>query len=198
LTPDDLNGKIRSVDRIIERGSIDTKEGPMSTIANAIERLESVLQRRHDFGIGTSRSVTTLVDGLHCSSEEGAWEISSDLPDSLGGSGSAPTPGVLLRSALGSCMAMSYQLRAARHGVELTSIRVTVEADSEISGMLLVDADAPPGYTELRCHVEIESKAEPGDVLRIIDEGDRLSPLLDVFVRTNVVRRTTSIRSGEN
>jgi uncharacterized OsmC-like protein len=94
-------------------------------------------------------------------------------------------------------MAMSYRLRAAKHGIELTSIRVTVEADSEIAGMLSCDATAPPGFTEIRYHVEIESSATPAEVTRVVDEGDRLSPLLDVFTQANTVRRTTSIRSSE-
>lgn len=168
----------------------------MNTIANAIERLEVAVERRCGFGVGTSRSVTTVIDGLRCSTEEGSWTTDSDLPAALGGNGEAPTPGVLLRAALGSCMAMSYRLRAAKHGVELTSVRVTVEADSELAGMLLVDASVPAGFTEVRYHVEIESPASPDEVAQIIDEGDRLSPLLDVFSRANALRRTMSIRSS--
>ena len=168
----------------------------MSTITNAIERLEAAVERRGDFGAGTSRSVTTSTDGLRCTTQEGPWSTLSDLPRAFGGSGSAATPSVLLRAALGSCMAMSYQLRAAKHGVELTSIRVTVEADSELAGMLSCDAPAPAGFTEVRYDVEIESPATPDEVIRVIDEGDRLSPLLDVFTRANTMRRTTSIRSS--
>lgn len=171
--------------------------GSVHTIASAIERLETAVERRSGFGVGTSRSVTLWKDGLNCSTKEGSWCVDSDLPGALGGSGSAPTPGVLLRAALGSCMAMSYVLRAAKHGVALTALRVTVEADSEIAGMLSCDATAPPGYTEIRYHVEIESPAPPDDVARVIDEGDRLSPLLDVFSRANTMRRTTSIRTSE-
>lgn len=168
----------------------------MRTIAMAIERLEAAVDRRSDFGAGTSRSVTTLTDGLRCTTQEGPWSTNSDLPGALGGGGSTATPSVLLRAALGSCMAMSYRLRAAKHGIELTSILVTVEADSEIAGMLSCDALAPPGFTEIRYHVEIESPATPDEVNRVIDEGDRLSPLLDVFTRANTMRRTTSIRSS--
>ncbi len=167
----------------------------MNTIATALDRLESALGRRADFGHSTNRSVTTLSAGLHCTTEEGQWAIDADLPQSLGGTGAAPTPGVLVRAALGSCLAMGYRLRAAKHGIELHSIRVTVDADSEVAGMLLCDTDAPPGYTELRYHVEIDSPAAPADVMRIIDEGDRLSPMLDVVARATTMRRTTSIRS---
>jgi uncharacterized OsmC-like protein len=166
----------------------------MNTIATAIDRLESVLDRRADFGHSTSQSVTTLVDGLRCSTEEGSWTLESDLGETLGGTGSAPSPGVLVRAALGSCLVMMYQLRAAKHGVELTSIRVLVETDSEIAGMLLRETASPPGYSEIRYQVDVESPAPRADVLRVIDEGDRLSPLLDVFMRTNSLQRTISIR----
>ena len=93
---------------------------------------------------------------------------------------------------------MTYRLRAARHGVELTSCRVSVEADSELAGMLFEEASAPPGYTEVRYHVEIESPDDPERVMAILDEGDRLSPLLDVFARVNTMRRTTDIRPSEH
>lgn len=168
----------------------------MNTIAGAIGRLEHAVEQRPGFGVGTSVSVTTMTDGLRCATEEGEFCTRSDLTRALGGEGSEPTPSVLMRAALGSCIAMSYRLRAARHGIELGSVRVTIEADSEIAGMLSCDASAPPGYTELRYHVDVESPASPDDVMRIIDEGDRLSPLLDVFTRANLAHRTTSIRPG--
>lgn len=169
----------------------------MSTIADSIERLETAVTRRRGFGVGTSRSVTTVSDAGRCTSSEGQWSVESDLSTALGGNGSAPTPSVLLRAAVGSCVALGYRLRAAKHRVELTSLRVTVEADSEIAGMLFCDSTAPPGYTEIRVHVDIVSAAPVDDVRRVLDEGDRLSPLLDVLTRANSVVRTTSIRSGE-
>jgi uncharacterized OsmC-like protein len=170
----------------------------MRDIGAAIERVEAAVSGRPGFGVGTAHSVTTLQEGLRCSASEGSWSIETDLSPILGGSGSAPTPGVLLRAALGSCMAMTYRMRAARHGVELTSCRVTVEADSELAGMLFCDASAPPGYSEVRYHVEVESPDDPDRLLAILDEGDRLSPLLDVFRRAHSIRRTTDIRPSEH
>jgi len=185
-----------SVDRPNEAdewGRVDVDQ-MVDDIGSAIERLEAAVVRRPGFGVGTSHSVTTLGEGLRCSTVEGAWSIEADLVPAMGGGGTAPTPNVLLRAALGTCMAMSYRLRAARRGVELTSIRVTVEADSELAGMLSCDAVAPPGYTEVRYHVEVESPDDPARVAAILDEGDRLSPLLDVFSRAITMRRTTEIR----
>lgn len=173
-----------------------SRRADATAVADAIERLEGLLERRPGFGRGTSTSVTTAGEGLRCSSEEGPWRVDSDMSKSFGGGDGAPSPGVLLRASLGSCLAIGYKLRAAKHGVELTSVRVTVEADSEVAGMLDTDAPAPPGWTEFRYHVEVESPAPATEVERVLDEGDRLSPLLDALARSNLLRRTTSIRTG--
>lgn len=165
-------------------------------IAGAIARLEGLLGRRPGFGRGTSTSVTTLREGLQCFTEEGPWHLDSDMSRAFGGSAAAPPPGVLLRASFGSCLAMGYRLRAAKHGVDLTSVRVTVEADSELEGMLTTDAPAPAGWTQFRYHVEVESAAPVAEVQHVLDEGDRLSPLLDALARTNTVLRTTSIRAS--
>ena len=161
-------------------------------IADALQRLNDTLARRRDFGHHTGSSVTTLVDGVRCSSEAGGWTIHSDLQPALGGERSAPTPTVLLSSALGACLAMGYQLRAAEQGIELTSVRVTVETDSDVRGMLRCDAAVPPGFTGIRYHVELESPAPRSEIERIVDLADRLSPVLDALTRANRVDRTVS------
>jgi uncharacterized OsmC-like protein len=162
-------------------------------IANSIERLERALASRPGFGIGTWRGVTTLTDGLRCTTEDGPWRIEADLTDRLGGSDSAPSPSALVRAALGSCVAMCYRLRAAKHGVPLASVRVTVETDSALAGMLQPDSGEAPGFRAIRYHVEVESTAPIDDVLRVIDEGDRLSPVLDDLSRANRAERTVEV-----
>jgi uncharacterized OsmC-like protein len=165
-------------------------------IAAAVSRLEAAVERRTGFGRATNTATITLADGLRCCSTEDAWSIDTDLPTGLGGSGSAPTPGVLLRAALGSCLAMGYRLRAARRGIPVRSIRVTVESDSEIDGMLCTTSTAPPGFTAIRYHVELDTHAPTEDIEALVDEADRLSPMLDAIGRANRLCRSLSIVDG--
>lgn len=165
-------------------------------IGVALDRLENATTKRPSLGIGTERSITTITDGLRCTSEEGAFRFETDLPDSMGGDGSGPSPGVLGRAALGSCLAMGYRMRAARLGVELTSLSVEIEADFDVVGMLSLESAARPGYSEVRYHVSVESSAPEADVLRVLDEGDVLSPYRDVFSDRTPMKRTVSIRSA--
>ncbi|MGF1599210.1 MAG: OsmC family protein [Acidimicrobiales bacterium] len=165
-------------------------------IGEALTRLEHAIERRPEFGRSTICSTTTLVDGLRCVSREGDVSIESDLGAALGGEGAGPTPSALVRAALGACLTMGYRLRAARHGVPVDSIRVEVETDTAIGGMLDPDAAFPAGFIEIRYRVEIDSPAPGGRVERLIEEADRLSPVLDAVVRPNRVTRRPGPPAG--
>lgn len=167
-------------------------------IVTALARLRAAAADRAGFGRGTATSVSTLNAGLRCSTTERTLSIATDLAPALGGEGGAPSPSALARAALGACLAMGYRLRAAELGIELTSVRVTVEADSDVRGMLDPAAGVPAGFTAVRYHVEIASPAPAADVTRLVELGDQLSPVLDLVARPHAVTRTVAIAGAEH
>ncbi len=158
----------------------------------AVTRLEGAVQRKPTLGSSTMVSTTTSTDGLRCVSQEGGHAVETDLGPVLGGDDSGPTPSALLRAALGSCLTMGYRLRAARNGIHVDGIRVEVATDSAIGGMLDLDSAYPPGFLEIGYRVEIDSPAPVEAIERLVDEADRLSPVLDAVTRTNRVTRLPS------
>ncbi len=181
-----------------EQRKAETRDDSRQVIRTALKRLDSAVERNPQFGVSTDRSIVTMDAGLRCSIEEGSWRLEADLSESIGGTGSAPTPGVYGRAALGSCLAMGYQLAAARLNVELTSVRVEIEADSELAGMLSRSSAAQPGYRAVRYHVVIESSAEAAAVQAVIDQADQLSPYRDVFASATPLQRTISINRPDD
>ena len=161
-------------------------------IAGALARLRDTVAARPGFGRHTARSTASLGDGVHCISTQDSWQIATDLPSALGGERSAPTPSQLVQAALGACLAMGYQLRAAERGIELTSVTVTVESDAELRA-LLSPQDLSPGFGALRYHVDIDSTGDPAEIEALVDAADRLSPVLADLTRPITVERTLSI-----
>lgn len=171
-----------------------TTERPGARIGPALQRLHDTVARRPGWGRSTAQAVATLGDGLRCRSVERSAVLESDLPAAFGGDASAPTPTELVRAGLANCLVLGYRLRAAELGVELTSVRVTVESESDLRGMLDPSSGVPAGFTGLRYHVEIESPAPASEIHRLVELGDRLSPVLDMLTRPQAVERTVSIR----
>jgi uncharacterized OsmC-like protein len=129
---------------------------------------------------------------LTCAIEEGPWTLPADMPVQLGGGGSAPTPGVYGRAALGSCLAVGYMLYAAKHRVPFAAIEVEIQTDYDDAGLLGV-GDAAPDYHEVRYTVSVESAAPDADVRRVLDEAERHSPYLHVFTRPQACRRIVHV-----
>ena len=156
-------------------------------------RIEGIVARRPDFGTDPDVSVTTLTGGVRCEAVEGEWTTASDLPSVLGGTGTGPSPGALMRASLGACLAMGYKIRACRLGVDVDSVTVTITCQAALVGHLDLDSEQRPGYDEIHCHVELRSDASEADLARVAAEADELSPILDAIANLNNMRKTIEI-----
>jgi len=164
------------------------------------ERLKSTFERnakamtlRPSLGRGTARTKVTLRDGLTCDVEDSNWKLTVDMSPKSGGDGRGPDPGVYGRAALGSCLAISYRVWAAKLGVDISIIEVDVQADYDSAPYYGVN-DAPPGYRQVRYLVTVESDAPEADVLNVLDTADARSPLRDDFARALDLRREVQVR----
>lgn len=167
------------------------------------ERIRTFMQRsikaltlRPAIGQHTAVSKVRVVDGLTCEIEEGRWKLTSDLSEKAAGHGEGPDPGVLARAALGSCLAMGYVMWGAYRGVPLASVEVEIQADFD-AGAQYGLGDSPPGYTEVRYNVSIQSTAPEADVMRIVEEAEANSPYFDVFTREQKLVRSVQLSSPE-
>jgi uncharacterized OsmC-like protein len=106
------------------------------------------------------------------------------MPKGVGGGGSAPAPGWLLRASLANCDTTGIAMRAAQLGVALTRLEVTVESLSDDRGMFGPGADVPPGSQSTRVRVAIASSEASADRLReIVRSAERHSPVGDAIRR---------------
>jgi uncharacterized OsmC-like protein len=167
----------------------------MSDIKRAFERTAKALALRPSLGRDTAVTKARVRDGLICDIEAGPFRFATDMPKAIGGTESAPTPGMYGRAALASCLATGYTMYAAKLGVPIRALEIEIQADCD-DGALFGVSDSPPGYLEVRYVVTIESSAPEAEVMKVLDEGDAHSPYLDVFSRaqkcTRVVRLTGS------
>jgi uncharacterized OsmC-like protein len=58
------------------------------------------------------------------------------MPQIMGGDGAAPSPGWLLRASMASCAATFIAMRAAQQGIELRSLEISVDSESDSRGLV--------------------------------------------------------------
>ena len=103
-----------------------------------------------------SEATATLVDGLVIEVEgPGGQRLITDMVPSVGGTGTAPSPGWLLRAAEASCVTTLIAMRAAVLGITLETVEVTVDSESDDRGMLGMDDAVPSGPLSGRVRVRL-------------------------------------------
>ena len=153
-------------------------------IAEAMRRVETVLQRRPEAGLHEDAPASahwqsgTRVLSRHANGAE----LLTDMPSELGGSGDQVTPGWLFRAGLASCLATCIAMRAAAAGIELESLVVTATSRSDTRGLLgMADAAGDPvcaAPSEVQLSALISAPRTSPDQLReLVEESHRCSPV---------------------
>jgi uncharacterized OsmC-like protein len=153
-------------------------------IAAAVQRVESVLQRRpatgiHDDAPATARWQASLrVVACHAN----GTQMLTDMPTELGGSGDQVSPGWLFRAGLASCLATCIAMDAAAEGIELTALEVLATSSSDLRGLFgMVDGTGAPvgaGPREIQIRVRICAAGVSAERLRLlVEDSNRCSPV---------------------
>src|SRR5213079_2328742 len=141
----------------------------MESIRNAVEEASRHLAE-HPEAAGATDAAATAVreEGLRFRVEGPQGTVSSDMTKAVGGDATAPSPGWLLRAALASCDATAVAMEAARDGIELTDLTVTVESETDFRGILGLDDTIHPGPLAVRVRIQLAAANATEDQLREI------------------------------
>src|SRR4051795_3522079 len=141
----------------------------MESIRTAMETACAHLAEHPDAAISTDAAATAVGEGgLRFRVEGPKGAVTTDMSASVGGGASAPTPAWLMRAGLASCDATLIAMEAARDGIELTDLTVTVESESDFRGVLGVDDSVNPGPLAVRVRIEVAAADATEDQLRAV------------------------------
>ena len=157
----------------------------MEAIRSAIETACAHLGEHPEKAVSTDATATAVREnGLRFRVEGPNGAITTDMAASVGGGTSAPTPAWLMRAALASCDATLIAMEAARDGVELTELKVTVDSETDFRGILGVDDSIDAGPRAVRVCIEVAAANASEDQLReIVKRAEARSPVRDAVVR---------------
>ena len=131
----------------------------MSRISDAVSGATAYLTEHPDEArYRDSYARARLSDGLRVEVDgPGGEQLATDMPRSIGGAATAPSPGWFLRAAAASCVAALIGIRAAATGLDLPAdaVTVTVDSESDDRGILGLDDDIPAGALSMRVSVSV-------------------------------------------
>jgi uncharacterized OsmC-like protein len=143
-------------------------------LAEALERVQTVLQRRPENGLHEDGPATARWAGgtRVVSSHANGTQVPSDMPSELGGTGDLVTPGWLFRAGLAACATTSIVMAASTEGIDLGELEVKATSRSDTRGLLgMADADGQPvsgGPGDVQLAVRITAPGVPAERLRAL------------------------------
>jgi uncharacterized OsmC-like protein len=155
-------------------------------LANVTFQLESAWQS----GCRQTAMTKALVqDGAPVSSRTTTHVLESDEPVALLGTDHAASPGEYILQALAGCYAVTFATQAAIRGIELSSLRLELQADFDLHGFLGLDDNVRPGAQEVRVLIHAESpNAAREDLEELTDAVQARSPIRDTLAAAVSVR----------
>jgi len=109
------------------------------------------------------------------------WRFIADLPASMGGDNTGPSPSVLFRAAVSSCVAIGVKMWAARLEAPVARVEVQFETDVDARGQFGVCDSAPAGFERARLDIRVSSDAPENTVRKAIEKSMRYSPMLETI-----------------
>jgi uncharacterized OsmC-like protein len=155
-------------------------------IASAVKAASRHLRAHPEDGTGTDAFARAVLDaGLRMRIEGPSGQTArTDMPASIGGEASAPSPGWLLRAGVASCTATVIALRAAALGITLDRLEVNVVSQSDDRGMLGTDDSVPAGFLNARMEIRLAAAGiDPKTLEALASWGTAHSPMADALCR---------------
>jgi uncharacterized OsmC-like protein len=151
-----------------------------SPIADALDSLSKAIEANPDKARAKYVPATaTILSGLKCRVTGPSGEqIETDMPAAMGGGNSGPNPGWFFRASLAACCSTVIAAQAARLGINLTNLEVTVEGDGDNRGILGLDDRISAGHSVIRTNVQIGAQnATPEQLQELVKWAEEHSPV---------------------
>jgi uncharacterized OsmC-like protein len=136
-----------------------------------------------------SRSAIGTFFGLGMEqSRSKTFSVEADHPQVFASEDNAPTPVELVLSGLASCLTAGVAAVAQRRGIQLHSVKASLEADMDIQGILGMDDEVRNGFGAIRVHFDIRADASADDIKALVAQSQKRSAVFDVITNpTNVI-----------
>lgn len=111
----------------------------------------------------------------------------ADHPEVFASEDKGVTPVEYVLVGLASCLTAGIAAVAQNRGIQLRSVKATVEAGMDLQGILGIDADVRNGFDNIKVVFDIDADASKDDIAALVAQSQRRSAVFDIVTNpTNV------------
>lgn len=120
-----------------------------------------------------------------------AFVLEGDHPEVFASEDRGPTPVETVLAALAGCLTAGVAAVAQNRGIQLKSVKATVEGDHDILGILGGDPEVRNGFNDVRVTFDIDADASKEEIAALVAQSQKRSAVFDAL--TNPTNVTVSV-----
>ena len=130
---------------------------------------------RSFFGLGAEQSHKT------------EFGYDADHPEVFAAEDKGATPVEFVLVGLASCLTAGIATVAQNRGIQLRSVKATVEAAMDLQGILGIDSDVRNGFDGIKVVFDIDADASKDDIAALVAQSQRRSAVFDIVTNPSNV-----------
>jgi len=120
------------------------------------------------------------------------FTFEADHPEIFAAADNGATPVEYVLVALGSCLTAGIAAVAQNRGIQLRSVKATIEGAMDLQGILGIDSDVRNGFDGIKVIFDIDADATPDDIWAVVAQSQKRSAVFDIV--TNPTNVTVEVR----
>lgn len=151
----------------------------------------------------TWRATAGWVNGTHTSStiqkyyglgeeqqHRTEFTFDTDHPEVFASEDKGATPVEFVLVGLAGCLTAGIAAVAQHRGIQLRSVRATLEAGMDIQGILGMDRDVRNGFDAIKVSYDIDADASKEDIEAVVAQSQKRSAVFDIITNPTDVSVT--------
>ena len=115
------------------------------------------------------------------------FSFDADHPEIFASEDKGATPVEYVLVGLASCLTAGIAAVAQNRGIQLKSVKATLEGSMDIQGILGIDSDVRNGFGDIKVHYDIDADATPEEIKALVAQSQKRSAVYDAITNpTNV------------
>jgi uncharacterized OsmC-like protein len=115
------------------------------------------------------------------------YSVDTDHPEIFAAADNGATPVEMMLSGLAGCLTAGVASVATNRGIQLRSVRATLEGDMDLAGILGIDPDVRNGFSGIRVRYEIDADATKAELEAVVAQSQKRSAVYDVITNPTAV-----------
>jgi len=120
------------------------------------------------------------------------FDYDTDHPEVFASEDKGSTPVEFVLVGLAGCLTAGIASVAQNRGIQLRSVRATLDAPMDLAGILGIDGEVRNGFANIRVGFEVDADASQEDIEALVAQSQKRSAVFDIVSNPTDVNVTVS------